>query len=59
MSQRGDSENGDYWMMCAAEATLRGGQTPAAKAVGGTREKPSMIFTFTNQGKTCWMIIWV
>ncbi|MGH9622080.1 MAG: IS630 family transposase [Bryobacteraceae bacterium] len=33
------------------------GQTPIAKAVGGTREKLSMISTVTNQGKTRWMII--
>lgn len=33
------------------------GQTPVTYAVGGTREKLSMISTVTNQGKTCWMII--
>jgi len=33
------------------------GQTPIAMAVGGTREKLSMISTVTNQGKTRWMII--
>jgi transposase len=33
------------------------GQTPIAMAVGGTREKLSMISTVTNQGKTSWMII--
>ena len=33
------------------------GQTPIAKAVGGTREKLSMISTVTNQGKARWMII--
>lgn len=33
------------------------GQTPIAYAVGGTRQKLSMISTVTNQGKTRWMII--
>jgi transposase len=34
-----------------------GGQTPVTFAVGGTRQKLSMIATVTNQGKTRWMII--
>ncbi len=33
------------------------GRTPIAMAVGGTREKLSMISTVTNQGKTRWMMI--
>jgi transposase len=33
------------------------GQTPVTMAVGGTREKLSMISTVTNQGKSSWMII--
>src|SRR5712692_5838250 len=33
------------------------GQTPVAYAVGGTRQKLSMISTVTNQGKARWMII--
>ena len=33
------------------------GKTPVAMAVGGTRQKRSMIATVTNQGKTRWMII--
>jgi transposase len=33
------------------------GHTPVAMAVGGTRHKPSMIATVTNQGKARWMII--
>ena len=33
------------------------GQTPVAYAVGGQRQKLSMISTVTNQGKTRWMII--
>ena len=33
------------------------GKTPGAMAVGGTRQKLSMIATVTNQGKTRWMII--
>jgi transposase len=33
------------------------GQTPVTRAVGGTRQKLSMIATVTNQGKARWMII--
>ena len=33
------------------------GQTPVTMAVGGTREKLSMISTVTNQGKSNWMIV--
>ena len=33
------------------------GQTPVAYAVGGHRQKLSMISTVTNQGKTRWMIV--
>jgi transposase len=33
------------------------GKTPVAYAVGGTRQKLSMIATVTNRGKTRWMII--
>ena len=33
------------------------GQTPVAMAVGGTRQKLSMIASVTNQGKARWMII--
>jgi DDE superfamily endonuclease/Winged helix-turn helix len=33
------------------------GKTTVAMAVGGTRQKLSMIATVTNQGKTRWMII--
>lgn len=33
------------------------GKTPVTLAVGGTREKLSMIATVTNQGKARWMII--
>lgn len=33
------------------------GKTPVTFAVGGTRQKLSMIVTVTNQGKTRWMII--
>lgn len=35
------------------------GKTPVAMAVGGTRQKLSMIATVANQGKTRWMIIGV
>lgn len=33
------------------------GKTPVAFAVGGTRQKLSMLATVTNRGKTRWMII--
>ena len=33
------------------------GRTPVTMAVGGTRQKLSMISTVTNQGKASWMII--
>ncbi len=33
------------------------GKTPVAFAVGGTRQKLSMVATVTNQGKVRWMII--
>ncbi len=33
------------------------GKTPVAYAVGGTRQKLSMLATVTNQGKARWMII--
>lgn len=33
------------------------GKTPVTFAVGGTRQKLSMIATITNQGKTRWMVI--
>jgi transposase len=33
------------------------GKTPVAFAIGGTRQKLSMIATVTNQGKARWMII--
>jgi len=33
------------------------GKTPVAMAVGGTRQKLTMIATVTNHGKTRWMII--
>ena len=33
------------------------GKTPIAMAIGGTRQKLSMIATVTNQGKARWMII--
>ncbi len=33
------------------------GKTPVTMAVGGTRQKLSMISTVTNQGKASWMII--
>lgn len=40
-----------------ARSYVPSGKTPVAMAVGGTRQKLSMIATVTNQGKTCWMII--
>ena len=40
-----------------ARSYAASGKTPVAMAVGGTRQKLSMIATVTNQGKTRWMII--
>lgn len=45
--------NTDVRGRCYAPA----GKTPVAFAVGGTRQKLSMIATVTNRGKTRWMII--
>lgn len=45
--------NTDVRGRCYAPA----GKTPVAFAVGGTRQKLSMIATVTNKGKTRWMII--
>lgn len=45
--------NTDVRGRCYAPA----GKTPVAYAVGGTRQKLSMIATVTNQGKMRWMII--
>jgi len=39
------------------ERYVPAGKTPVAMAVGGTRQKLSMIATVTNQGKMRWMII--
>lgn len=33
------------------------GQTPVTMAIGGTRQRLSMIASVTNQGKARWMII--
>ena len=43
--------------LLAQVALAPAGKTPLAKTIGGTRQKPSMIVTVTNQGKTRWMII--
>jgi len=52
---------GDESAMVNTDVRGRGyapkGRTPIAMAVGGTREKLSMISTVTNQGKTRWMMI--
>ncbi len=45
--------NTDVRGRCYAPA----GKTPVTYAVGGTRQKLSMIATVTNRGKTRWMII--
>ncbi len=45
--------NTDVHGQCYAPA----GKTPVTFAVGGTRQKLSMIATVTNQGQTRWMII--
>jgi hypothetical protein len=45
--------NADVRGRCYAPA----GKTPVTFAVGGTRQKLSMIATVNNQGKTRWVII--
>jgi hypothetical protein len=42
--------------MCSAGCTPVG-QTPVALAVGGSRQKLSIICAVTNQGKALWMIV--
>jgi transposase len=66
IAQRAKAENaeihwGDETALVNTDVRGRGfqpkGQTPIAYAVGGKREKLSMIATVTNQGKSRWMII--
>lgn len=66
IEQRAKSEGaeihwGDETALVNTDVRGRGyapsGKTPVAMAVGGTRQKLSMIATVTNQGKTRWMII--
>lgn len=66
IEQRARSEGGEiHWgdETALVNTDVRGrsyapaGKTPVAMAVGGTRQKLSMIATVTNQGKTRWMII--
>ena len=66
IAERAKQENveihwGDETALVNTDVRGRGyqpkGQTPVAYAVGGRREKLSMISTVTNQGKTRWMII--
>jgi transposase len=60
-AQDGEIHWGDETGVVNTDVRGRGyaprGKTPVAMAVGGTREKLSMISTVTNQGKTRWMII--
>ena len=52
---------GDETALVNTDVRRRGyqpkGQTPIAFAVGGSRQKLSMISTVTNQGKSRWMIV--
>ena len=66
IEQRARSENAEiHWgdETAVVNTDVRGrcyapaGKTPVTFAVGGTRQKLSMIATVTNQGKTRWMII--
>lgn len=60
-AERGEIHWGDETALVNTDVRGRGyaprGQTPVAMAVGGTREKLSMISTVTNQGKASWMIV--
>lgn len=63
-AEGGEVHWGDEIALVNTDATARTGrsyaprgQTPVTMAVGGTREKLSMISTVTNQGKSSWMII--
>lgn len=66
IEQRAKAEGGEiHWgdETAVVNTDVRGrsyapaGNTPVTFAVGGTRQKLSMIATVTNQGKTRWMII--
>lgn len=66
IEQRAKAEGGEiHWgdETALVNTDVRGrsyapaGKTPVAYAVGGTRQKLSMIATVSNQGKTRWMII--
>lgn len=60
-AQDGEIHWGDETGVVNTDVRGRGyapkGKTPVAMAVGGTRQKLSMISSVTNQGKTRWMII--
>ena len=60
-AERGEIHWGDETALVNTDVRGRGyaprGQTPVAMAVGGTREKLSMISTVTNQGRASWMIV--
>jgi transposase len=66
IEQRAKAEGGEiHWgdETALVNTDVRGrsyaprGKTPVTMAVGGTREKLSMISTVTNQGRANWMII--
>jgi transposase len=60
-AEGGEIHWGDETALVNTDVRGRGyaprGKTPIAMAVGGTREKLSMISTVTNQGKARWMIV--
>ena len=60
-SEGGEIHWGDETALVNTDVRARSyapvGKTPVTMAVGGTRQKLSMIATVTNQGKTRWMII--
>ena len=60
-AEGGEIHWGDETALVNTDVRGRGyaprGKTPIAMAVGGTREKLSMISTVTNQGKASWMIV--
>jgi transposase len=60
-AEKGEIHWGDETALVNTDARGRSfaprGKTPVAMAVGGTRQKLSMIASVTNQGKARWMII--
>ena len=63
-AEGGEIHRGDETALVNTDATIPKGrsyapreQTPVTMAVGGTRQKLSMVSTVANQGKSSWMMI--